>query len=103
MKKQVYIAHFKNRLKGPTKVFAWDELDAVKAAYSAYLYHACMHSPNAKIEDVVDRVELDPEQRMEGPGIQPAVQVRCRAVESGVGLPERLNSAPPEDAWRRDS
>lgn len=100
MKKQVYIVHFKNALKGPTKVFALDEADARKAGFAAFLYHSTMHSPNWRVEDVVDRAELDPEQVMDGPGAMPSVQVRCRAVDSDVSLKERVNSVPSgEDRW----
>ena len=103
MKKQVYVVNFKNRLKGQVKVYAWDEADAKKAAFAAFLYHSPMHNPNWEIDEVVGSAELDPGQTMDGPNAQPAVQVRCRAVESDVGMKERVNSAPPEDAWRREA
>lgn len=78
--KQVYTAYYKNALKGPTKVFAYDEAGAMKAAYAAYTYRAAMAYPSWKIESVVDRVELDLEQRMDGAGVQPTVQIRSRSV-----------------------
>ena len=62
------------------KIVAVGETGAMKAAYAAYTYRAAMAYPSWKIESVVDRVELDLEQRMDGCGVQPTVQVRSRNV-----------------------
>lgn len=88
--KKVYVAKFKHGLLGTCKVFAWDEADAMKAAFATYAYNAGMRHPSPKIEDVVESVELDPEQSMDSVTMQPASQFRCRSVSAPEGNLEKL-------------
>jgi hypothetical protein len=77
--KKVYKAQLKHGF-GSCKVFAWDEEDAKKEALAAYLYNSAMSNPGPKIEDVVESVELDPDQSMNSIMMQPTVQVNCRSL-----------------------
>lgn len=86
--KQIYIAYYKNGHKGPTKVLGTDEASAKKAALVAYRYMSSMANPGWSVDEVVERVELDPDQTMSGFGIQPCVQIPCRAPGSESYLPE---------------
>lgn len=79
--KKVYKAKLKPGL-GACKVFAWDEEDAKRAAFATYLYNSAMRSPNPKIEDVVESVELDPDQAMDSCMIQPTTQMDCKSMIS---------------------
>lgn len=74
--KKVYKARLRQGL-GVCKVFAKDEEDAKRAALVTYLYNSRMCSPNPRIEDVVESVELDPEQVMDSYMMQPAAQTDC--------------------------
>ena len=81
--KKVYIARFKHGLMGTCKVFAWDEDDARRAAFSAYTYNSYPRNPNPKIEDVVESVELDPDQLMDSQLGMPSTQCECRSLLGG--------------------
>lgn len=77
--KKVYKAKFRRGL-GECKVFARDEEDAKRAAFTTYLYNSVMTYPNPKVEDVVVAVELDPDQLMDSVMMQPASQYDSRSV-----------------------
>jgi len=93
--KQVYIATYKSGHKGPTKVFGSSVEDAKKAAFAAYTFTGSMWYPNPSIDDVVEKVELDPAQTMGGVGCQPSVQdekyVPPTAKEVVVGVLKKEN------------
>lgn len=77
--KKVYRAKLKPGL-GFCKVFAKDEEDAKRAALVTYLYNSAMCSPNPRVEDVVESVELDPDQVMDSCMMQPVAQVECGSM-----------------------
>jgi len=72
--KQVFVAKYRHGLKGPTKVAADDVESAKKAAFAAYAYTASMGYPGWRVDEVVESVELDPDQTLGGPGMQPVSQ-----------------------------
>lgn len=72
--KQVYTVTYKSGLKGQTKVFGTNIEDAKKAAFAAYTYTGAMQNPNPSIDDIIEKIELDPNQTMNGARCQPSVQ-----------------------------
>jgi hypothetical protein len=88
--KKVYRAKLKPGL-GFCKVFAWDEEDAKRAALVTYLYNSAMCSPNPRVEDVVESVELDPDQVMDSCMMQPTTQIDCRSMISVDGSAEKAS------------
>lgn len=77
--KKVYIATYRSSEKRTVKVFGSDEEDAKKAAFAAYTYNGSMWYPNPAVDEIVEKVELDPDQVMNGPGVQPSVQTDYKA------------------------
>lgn len=99
--KKVFIATYKPGLKEPTRVFAKDSKDAMKAAFAAYAYTTSMGFRNLKPEDVVESVKRDPDQVMRGNGMQPSVQVGCMPPTAAEILKEQFPRRGPDG--RRDA
>lgn len=96
--KQVYVAYFRRGLGGPAKVLGDDEADAKKAAFAALRYHSDPYMPYAKIDDVVDRVELDPDQILGGAmSVREAQIVRRRPRRRPVQTPGE-SAAPAQES-----
>lgn len=94
--KKVYIATLYG--KTPVKVFANDEEEAKKAAFAAHTYNSAMWHPNPPVDEVVTKVELDPDQIMNSVLMQPAVQVDYKGPTAREVIAEQFSNKKEADA-----